>query len=197
VFRNVLAVVTLTIASWPSYLLAASVECQLIAQGPGSYPTFRSRPAMSADIKILQPMINRIRGEFIHQGETLNDTFDADLIDINQTYDQQDSQLQVITDLNGTIVGSGGFFRTSAESAEIRKIYFDKGIRGLQLAEPWLKFLIENAKETGVKRLWLINHKKLSVATKLYLKLGFQHFEPDESEYSEPTSDYHYLELWL
>lgn len=192
---SVIPFTTWSAAATPlSDILLHGSSCKSIAEAALATRGLEFRFATSADHTELQTMITRVRMEFIKDHSQLENTFDSDLVSIDESYNQNESQLFVITNSEGRILGSGGFFRTSAVSAEIRKIYFSKEIRGKKLSQPWFDFIASQAEATGVERLWLVNHHDLSDATRLYFKEGFELFVPDRSEYSVPLTKYYYFQ---
>ncbi len=177
-------------------IYSGSTSCRSIVEAALSTEELTFRFANSGDHAELQKLINEVRKEFIKDYEFLEGTFDHDLMFIDETYDRESSRLYIIEDKNGKILGSGGFFRTSKDSVELRKFYFSKEIRGRRLGGPWLDYLIEQAFNTGVNRIWLVNHHELPDATNLYRRRHFKLYSPDQNEFSVPMDRYHYFQLF-
>jgi len=67
-----------------------------------------------------------------------------------------------------------------AQNMMISKIYVDSDFRGLNLGSQLLDFSIENAKERGLKLIWLTVNKDNSKSIKWYQKKGFSVIEKIE-----------------
>ena len=103
---------------------------------------------------------------------------DADLNDIEANYSGRGGLFEVLETPAGEIVGTVGLYPITAETVELRKMYFAREIRGLGLGKQTLQRMVERAAELGFKRIYLETNTRLKEAIGLYRKFGFT--ETDE-----------------
>ncbi len=74
---------------------------------------------------------------------------------------------------NGQAVGCGSYKRYSEEVAEIKRVFVREGHRGKGFAKRIMCELEQKARENGYKKLILETGNLLTVATSLYLNIGY------------------------
>lgn len=130
------------------------------------------RPATNADCPQVQNLVFGILREYdltIETGGT-----DADLKDIEANYLRRGGVFEIIEDANGKLLGTVGLYPLDAETVELRKMYFDKILRGRGYGKMMLERMIAAAKAAGFKRIYLETASVLKEAVGLYEKYGFQ-----------------------
>ena len=103
---------------------------------------------------------------------------DADLNDIEANYGGRGGLFEVLETPAGEIVGTVGLYPITAETVELRKMYFAREIRGLGIGKQTLQRMVERAAGLGFKRIYLETNTRLKEAIGLYRKFGFT--ETDE-----------------
>lgn len=103
---------------------------------------------------------------------------DADLADIEASYQSMGGWFQVVESQDGRIVGSVGLHPEGEESCELRKMYLLPEARGFGLGRFLLEEALEKAQQLGFRRVTLETAKVLREAKTLYERYGFQQYEP-------------------
>lgn len=122
--------------------------------------------------------------------------FDPELDHMSQYYDQDPEKRVYFIALGDQdeVIGGVGVaeFPGLPDCAEIQKLYLSDAAKGrgyskalMQAAEDW-------ARKAGYRQLYLETHSNLTVAMKLYEKLGFQLVEKPETVLHS-TMDHFYL----
>jgi putative acetyltransferase len=114
---------------------------------------------------------------------------DADLGDIETHYLSRGGVFEILEDASGNILGTIGLYPLDAETIELRKMYFDKKLRGRGYGKLMLEKMIESARNLGYKKIYLETAKILKEATHLYEKYGFR---PTEEKHT-PRCDAAYI----
>lgn len=130
------------------------------------------RPATNADCARIQALVFGILREYGLNPEP--DGTDADLNDIEKEYVRRGGLFEVLEDANGELLGTVGLFPLNDETIELRKMYFDKRLRGHGFGKKTLERMIEKARAMNYKRLYLETASVLKEAVGLYEKHGFQ-----------------------
>lgn len=99
---------------------------------------------------------------------------DRDIADIEVHYINRGGVFELIEDRQGNLLGTCGLYPMSAETVELRKMYFAKELRGRGMGKETLARMIEKARETGYKKIYLETASVLKEAVHLYEKFGFQ-----------------------
>lgn len=99
---------------------------------------------------------------------------DADLDDIEANYIERGGIFEILENENGEMLGTVGLFPLDDETIELRKMYFDKTIRGRGIGKQTLDRMIETARRLGYKKIHLETASVLKAAIELYKKYGFQ-----------------------
>ncbi|HEX8368647.1 MAG TPA: GNAT family N-acetyltransferase [Pyrinomonadaceae bacterium] len=130
------------------------------------------RAAVNKDCAKVQNLVFGILGEYgltIETGGT-----DADLADLEANYTNRGGVFEIIEDASGKLLGTIGLYPLDAETIELRKMYFDRRLRGRGVGKKMLERMIETAKARGFKRIYLETASILKEAVGLYEKYGFQ-----------------------
>lgn len=100
----------------------------------------------------------------------------------------------VALDETGRVIGGVGIaeFAGIPDCAEIQKLYLDDSTKGKGYGRELMKLAEAEARKAGYKRLYLETHSNLTVAMKLYEKLGFRQIERPETVL-HGTMDHFYL----
>ena len=75
---------------------------------------------------------------------------------------------------DGNLLGTVGLFPLDNETVELRKMYFDKSLRGRGFGKKTLERMIEKSREMKFKRIYLETANVLKQAVALYEKYGFE-----------------------
>jgi DNA-binding MarR family transcriptional regulator/GNAT superfamily N-acetyltransferase len=79
----------------------------------------------------------------------------------------------VVAVSDGVAVGCGGLRHVDTETAEIKRMWVDRGWRGLGLAGRLLRRLEEEAAALGHKKVWLDTNRALTPAIAMYRAAGY------------------------
>ena len=99
---------------------------------------------------------------------------DADIADIEAAYINRGGVFEIVEDADGNLLGTVGLYPLDAETVELRKMYFDRKLRGRGVGKMMLERMIAAAKAAGFKRIYLETASVLKTAVALYEKYGFQ-----------------------
>jgi putative acetyltransferase len=130
------------------------------------------RTATNEDCERVQNLVFGILGEYDLTVETGGT--DADIADIEANYLKRGGVFEVIEDARGNLLGTVGLYPLDAETIELRKMYFDRNLRGRGVGKRMLERMIEQARARGFKRIYLETASILKEAVGLYEKYGFQ-----------------------
>ena len=139
------------------------------------------RPARSADGDACREIIFGILRQYGLEPEPEGQ--DADLDDLEASYDGRDSLFLVVVDDAGRIVGTAGIKRWDATQAEIKKMYLLPEARGQGLGRRLLDTLVGFARAVGYTRIVLESNSNLTEALQLYTRYGFQAVAPEHLSY--------------
>lgn len=73
------------------------------------------------------------------------------------------------------VIGTAALIQTDDRVFELTKMGVRASARGKKAGEKLLAFILERAKQMGMRQLYLLTNKKCEAAIHLYEKLGFQH----------------------
>ncbi|MEO6588509.1 MAG: GNAT family N-acetyltransferase [Pyrinomonadaceae bacterium] len=149
------------------------------------------RSATNADCENIQKLVFGVLNEFGLKSE-INGT-DADLTDIEKEYFQRGGIFEVLEDADGNLLGTVGLFPLDKETVELRKMYFDKSLRGLGFGKRMLERMIEKSRQMKFKRIYLETANVLKQAVGLYEKYGFE--PTTEGIHSERCDAAYFLNL--
>jgi putative acetyltransferase len=102
---------------------------------------------------------------------------DSDLDDIEENYISKGGLFEVFEDASGNIVGTVGLYPLNSGTVELRKMYFDKRLRGKGLGRTTLHRIAEAATGLGFTRITLETASALKEAIGLYRSFGFREFD--------------------
>ncbi|TNE44281.1 MAG: GNAT family N-acetyltransferase [Deltaproteobacteria bacterium] len=152
---------------------------------------FVLRPATREDGPAVMALVSTVLQEY--GLKTDPQSTDADLADIEASYLEPGGWFQVVVGPSGDIVGSVGLFLEDSESCELRKMYLLPQARGVGLGRELLDQALEQARQSGFRRVTLETAKVLKEAIAMYERYGFQPYRP---EHLSSRCDGAY-ELWL
>ena len=130
------------------------------------------RSATNADSEKVQRLVFAVLREYGLTPEP--EATDADLFDIEKSYISAGGLFEILEDSDGNILGTVGLFPVDAETVELRKMYFDKSLRGRGFGKKTLERMIEQSRTMKFKRIYLETASILKSAVALYEKRGFQ-----------------------
>lgn len=130
------------------------------------------RSADNRDCPRVQNLVFGVLGEYGLTPE-IGGT-DADLNDIEAAYTNRGGVFEIVEDADGNLLGTVGLYPLDAETVELRKMYFDRKLRGRGVGKMMLERMIAAAKAAGFKRIYLETASILKEAVALYEKYEFQ-----------------------
>lgn len=148
------------------------------------------RSATNADCARVQNLVFGILREYDLELD-LKGT-DRDIADIETHYLKRGGVFEIIEDADGNLLGTVGLYPIDAETVELRKMYFDKKLRGRGVGRKTLQKMIEKARSLGYKRIYLETAKILKEAVHLYEKFGFL---PTAEKHTPRCDQAYFLEL--
>jgi len=134
------------------------------------------RQATNADCERVQNLVFGVLREYGLEPD-LSGT-DRDITDIEAHYTSRGGTFELIEDEAGNLLGTVGLYPVNEKTVELRKMYFDKKLRGRGIGKQTLQRMIDTAREKSFKRIYLETATVLVEAVKLYEKFGF--IETDE-----------------
>lgn len=96
--------------------------------------------------------------------------------------------------LHEQAAGCLGLRALSPETAELKRMYVDPGLRGNGIGEALLTTIIHQATRIGYERLRLDTHPHMHAARRLYLRFGFKEIPPYNQN---PTPGIRFFERFL
>jgi putative acetyltransferase len=131
-----------------------------------------SRPASNKDCERVQNLVFGVLREYGLEPDPAGT--DDDLNDIEKNYLQTGGVFEVLEDAKGNLLGTVGLYPVNEETVELRKMYFDKRLRGKGFGKKTLQRMIEAARRRGFRRIYLETNSALKEAIYLYEKFGFK-----------------------
>lgn len=129
------------------------------------------RDATNADGEAVRGLVFRILREYGLEPDRKG--IDRDLDDLEASYIDRGGLFRVLEDRSGTIVGTVGLYPLDEGEIELRKMYFDKAIRGQGLGRKLLAAVVDAARDLGFSRISLETASVLKEAIGLYASFGF------------------------
>ncbi len=129
------------------------------------------RAASNADCQRVQNLVFGVLREYGLEPDFQGT--DQDIADIEAHYLKRGGIFELIEDEEGNLLGTVGFYPLTAETVELRKMYFSKQLRGRGFGKKTLARMIEKARESGFKKIYLETATVLREAVALYEKFGF------------------------
>jgi putative acetyltransferase len=130
------------------------------------------RPARSEDSPAIRAVVDTTLREYGLEFDAAGT--DADLADVEANYAGRGGVFHVVESLAGSIVGCGGLFRVTEDTAELRKMYLLPEVRGRGLGKKLLTKLLAEARRLGYKRVVLETNSVLKEAIAMYRSFGFE-----------------------
>lgn len=130
------------------------------------------RSATNDDCRNVQNLVFDILREYGLQPDSAGT--DRDIADIETNYINRGGVFEILEDADGNLFGTVGLYPIDAETVELRKMYFDKLLRGRGFGKRTLQRMIEKARELGYKKIYLETASVLKEAVGLYLFFNFK-----------------------
>lgn len=151
------------------------------------------REAKVSDATEIEQFIIRMRSLL---GVAPDTTADArplfnDIHDFENSY-KQNGRFYVLTDDDGKIIGTVGYFQLNNYVCELKKFYLDPSLQGRGAGKAFLNHIISKSKQMGFKKMILQTNPSMAAAIGLYTKMGFTQFS---SENSNNSAAYYELNL--
>lgn len=153
-------------------------------------PEISFRGATNADCEKVQNLVFGVLAEYHLQPDP--QSTDSDLSDIEKNYIDRGGVFEILEDQTGNMLGTAGLFPIDAETIELRKMYFDKSLRGKGFGKLILERMIKEAKRRGFKRIYLETNSVLREAIGLYEKFGFT---PTEEKHAARCDQAYILDI--
>ena len=103
---------------------------------------------------------------------------DEELKNMYAAYQAENKKFYVV-ELDGKVLGCGGVAPLDGEEnsgiCELRKMYFDKKLRGRGMGKKLIDLCIETAKELGFHTMYLETIPEMKIAQNLYKSRGFEY----------------------
>jgi N-acetylglutamate synthase-like GNAT family acetyltransferase len=126
--------------------------------------------ATAADVPAVMLLIGRVFSEY---GLLLMPTFEVpDLLQFEAYYTAPRGAFWVVRD-DTRVVGSVGVDRADAQTAELKRLYVDAGMRGRGLGQRLVETVLDWSREQGMSRLVLWSDTRFENSHRLYRRLGF------------------------
>jgi putative acetyltransferase len=149
------------------------------------------RPATNSDCGAVRDLVFHVLAEYGLSPDP--ETTDADLANIEASYQASGGLFDVITDDAGGIVGTVGLYPLDGATCELRKMYLHASCRGQGWGRRLLKHALARAKVLGFTRVTLETASVLREAIALYERYGFRKHEA--GHLSERCDQAYYLDL--
>ena len=117
---------------------------------------------------------------------------DDDLSDIEKNYIGRGGVFEILEDRQANLLGTVGLYPINSETVELRKMYFEKSLRGKGFGKLTLEKMIEEARRRGFRRIYLETNSVLKEAIHLYEKFGFG---PTDEKHAARCDQAYILEL--
>lgn len=138
-------------------------------------PEISIRSAANADCGRVQNLVFGVLREY-GLSPDCRET-DKDIADIETNYIKRGGVFELLEDAEGNLLGTAGLYPLDDKKVELRKMYFDKSLRGRGLGKLVLNRLIGEAKRRGFRQIYLETNSVLKKAIHLYRKFGFEPVE--------------------
>ncbi len=148
------------------------------------------REATNADCERVQSLVFGVLCEY-GLAPDLEGT-DRDIADIEAHYTKRGGLFELFEDERGRLLGTCGLYPLDARTVELRKMYFDKSLRGRGFGRKTLARLIGEARRRGFGRIYLETASVLEAAVALYEKFGFR---PTAEKHTPRCDQAYFLEI--
>jgi putative acetyltransferase len=143
----------------------------MLLRKPSFKPMYSFRHARSEDSAAIRALVESVLREYGLPFDA--DGADADLADVQASYEGRGGVLYVVESPAGAIAGCGGIFPMNTDIVELRKMYVLPAARGRGLGKELLNRLLADARRLGYKRVMLETNSTLKEAIALYRRFGF------------------------
>ncbi len=137
------------------------------------------REVKEQDNPIIKNLVIETLREFGAKGPGFASS-DAELKNMYAAYQAGNKQFYVI-ELDGEVLGCGGVAPLDGEEnsgiCELRKMYFNKKLRGKGAGKQLIDLCIKTAKEIGFHTMYLETIPEMKIAQKLYKSRGFDYLK--------------------
>jgi putative acetyltransferase len=130
------------------------------------------RSATNDDCERIQSLVFGVLGEYGLSPDTENT--DRDISDIEKHYTARGGVFEIIETADGRLLGTIGLYPIDGVTVELRKMYFDRELRGRGWGKRMLSRMIERARDLGFKKIYLETASVLIDAIRLYERFGFR-----------------------
>jgi N-acetylglutamate synthase-like GNAT family acetyltransferase len=148
------------------------------------------RSASNADCERVQNLVFGVLREY-GLAPDLEGT-DRDIADIETHYIKRGGAFELIEDARGKLLGTCGLYPMTAETVELRKMYFSPELRGKGFGKKTLARMIEKARAMGFGKIYLETASVLKEAVALYEKFGFL---PSDEKHTPRCDAAYFLDL--
>lgn len=149
------------------------------------------REATNEDAEKIKALVFGVLREFGLEPDPIET--DSDLDNIDKNYLKRGGSFDVIVDAQDNILGTVGIYPVSLHICELRKMYFDKTIRGKGYGRKILERTVKEAKALGFTRMTLETASVLKAAISLYESVGFRPFTPEH--HAARSDQSYYLDI--
>lgn len=121
---------------------------------------------------------------------------DPEVEEMWAAYDNERCAFFVIADESEKIWGCAGIAPLaggSADTCELKKMYFYSAVRGRGLGKEMMELCLESAKKIGYKKCYLETVERMAKANKLYAQFGFNKLTKQEGCTGHGGCDTFYL----
>lgn len=148
------------------------------------------RRATNADCERVRKLVFGVLREYNLEPDCQNT--DKDLNDIEANYTNRGGVFEILEDERGNLLGTIGLYPVDAETVELRKMYFDKILRGRGYGKLVLEKMTAEARRRGFRRIYLETNSVLIEAIHLYEKFGFK---PTDEKHAERCDQAYTLDI--
>jgi N-acetylglutamate synthase-like GNAT family acetyltransferase len=130
------------------------------------------RAATPEDVPAIRAVLHSVREEYQVLCEI--GSSDLELDDLERNYFARGGSFEVLEDACHRIVGCAGLYPLSEQRAELGKMYLLPQARGRGLGRQLLENMLDAARRSGFREVWIETNSSLSDAIRLYQGYGFE-----------------------
>ncbi len=157
--------------------------------------TINIRKIQKKDNPVIKNLVINTLKEFGAKGPGFASS-DAELEDMYTAYQAKNHCFYVV-ELDGEVLGCGGIAPLAGENkentAELRKMYFDKKLRGKGAGKQLIDKCIEKAVQFNFESIYLETIPSMKIAQKLYKSRGFEYLPQAKGSTCHTACDVHML----
>ena len=139
---------------------------------------FKIRKVQLQDNQAIKNLVINTLAEFGAKGPGFASS-DLELNNMYQAYQAMNKRFYVV-EMNGEVLGCGGVAPLDGDETgicELRKMYFDKKLRGQGAGKTLIDLCIEKAKTIGFHTMYLETIPDMKIAQGLYQSRGFKYLD--------------------